>query len=182
MHKNSQKRYYGAWVYFITCKTKDSFPYFKESILCDLWIDVLQLVKSAKKFTLYAYCLNYNHFHLLLAPNESVANISQIMQSFKKNVSQDINKIIWVSPEGANSNSRLRKADTQKYREKFKKRNLDIQKFQWQKSFHDHIIRDQHDFDNHFLYTQDNWIKHDLPQDRIYHSWYTEWWVSIDIL
>ena len=115
MHRNSQKRYYGDYVYSITCNTQNKFPFFKKKEFCDIFMNVLFNTKSLKKFELYAFCLNYDHFHILLRPDESVANVSQIMQCLKKNVSQDINKLmlanillskfpIYVS---ANSNSRL---------------------------------------------------------------------------
>jgi len=39
LHRNSQKRIYlDNAVYFITFKTYDNYPYFKEQIFCDLFI------------------------------------------------------------------------------------------------------------------------------------------------
>ena len=41
-------------------------------------------------------------------------------------------------------------------------------KFRWQKSFHDHINRNQYDYDNHWNYTMYNFQKHGLPEDWKY--------------
>jgi len=110
------RRHYGEGVYFLTCVTQGRYPYFREKILCDLWIEELKICKKIKKFELYAFCLNHDHFHLLLRPNEDVANVSKIMQALKKNVSQDINKIMGVHPIGANSNSRLQQVNIDLYK------------------------------------------------------------------
>jgi REP element-mobilizing transposase RayT len=75
----------------VTCNVQDKKPFFKNKIFCDLWIRDLQITKNLKKFDLYAFCLNYDHFHLLLRPDERFANISQIMQSLKKNTAININ-------------------------------------------------------------------------------------------
>ena len=101
-------------------------------------------------------------------------NISKVMQAFKKNVSQDINKVIGLFSEGANSNSRLQGIDLAKYREqiirKYGKNICKFPKFKWQKSFHDHFIRDDRDFENQSNYVIFNFVKHDLPKDWQYTS------------
>ena len=38
-------------------------------------------------------------------------------------------------------------------------------KFKWQKSFHDHIIKNSKDFENHYNYTIFNFQKHNLPEN-----------------
>ena len=93
-----------------------------------------------------AFCLNYDHFHLLLKPDNNTANISQIMQSFKRNTSREINKFL------------------------LSQTNPHYSKFQRQKSFHDHIIRDEKDYFKHLKYTENNYIKHGLPDDWKYTS------------
>lgn len=182
MHRNSQKRYYGAWAYFLTCNTKDKHAYFEHDVLCKLWIEELKICKQIKKFKLSAFCLNYDHFHLLLQPDEEVANISQIMQSLKKNFSQDANKIILDTPEGANSNSRLHRVGMDLYGEMYRSSLIELPKFQRQKSYHDHIIRDAYDYSHHRYYTKDNYLKHDLSNDWTYHSGNIEYEYLIDQL
>jgi len=45
-----------------------------------------------------------------------------------------------------------------------------ISKFQWQKSFHNHIIRGEKDFKHHHHYTQYNFLKHELSENWQYTS------------
>ncbi|MEA2103899.1 MAG: hypothetical protein U9P79_04555, partial [Candidatus Cloacimonadota bacterium] len=63
MHRDSQKRIYGDYTYFITCDVKNKIAFFKENILCEFWREELRLAKEMKQFSLFAFCLNYDHFH-----------------------------------------------------------------------------------------------------------------------
>ena len=211
MHRNSQKRIYGDYVYFITCDVQDKIEFFKEEILCEFWIEELKLAKEMKKFELYAFCLNYEHFHILIKPNKT--NYSQIMHFLKRHTSRNINIILGyneidlnklssypvegedghlrlrrdghnfsecdvgqihhIVPECDVGQRRLREFDeiTKKYREKYIAKfgtNLHHPKFKWQKSFHDHIIRDENDFNDHWNYTMYNYLKHNLPENWKY--------------
>ena len=94
MHRNTQKRIYSDSIYFVTCNTQDKIPFFKYKELCEVWMKNLKTVQKIKKFQLFAFCLNYDHFHLLIKPNNEIANISKIMQSFKKNSSININSLL----------------------------------------------------------------------------------------
>jgi len=168
IHRNSQKRIYvEEGIYFVTFNTKDKYPYFVEDIFCEVFVDNLRICIELKHFKLYAYCLLHDHAHLLLKPGRGY-NVSKIIQGLKKNVSQDINKLIGIYPEGANSNSRLRRVDITKYfqkiNKKYKKHPDMFPQFAWQKSFHDHVIRDEQDFANHFRYTAYNHLKHGLGE------------------
>jgi len=184
MHRNSQKRYYWDYIYSVTCNTQNKFPFFKEKEFCDIFMNVLSNTKNLKKFELYAFCLNYDHFHILLRPDESVANISQIMQCLKKNVSININKKLWFNnilqckrenafalTENQETISFLQCrreiafAPTEDGQNVFNKI-----KFQRQKSFHDHIIRNEWDFVQHLKYIQFNYLKHNIPENRKYTS------------
>jgi len=99
MYKNSQSRFYGLDnIYFITTKTHNGFPYFKESIFCELLIKELKLCQPLKQFKLYAFCILYDHLHLVVQPGDKF-NISQVIQSIKKETSRDINYIL-NKPEG----------------------------------------------------------------------------------
>ncbi|KQC10501.1 MAG: hypothetical protein APR54_03135, partial [Candidatus Cloacimonas sp. SDB] len=100
MHRNSQKRIYGNYIYFITCNVHDKIDFFTESFLCELWIEELKLSKEIDNFKLLAFCLNYDHFHLLIKPNNEIANYSKIMHFLKRNFSIDTNKIMGFIFEG----------------------------------------------------------------------------------
>jgi len=164
--------------------------FFKEKIFCEFWIEELKLAKEIMKFELYAFCLNYNHFHLLIKPNNKVADYSQIMHFFKRNFSQNINKILGYTkfervdayhrqtetndtPERDDTHHRLQEFDkiTNQYRQKYIAKFGDDHnhpKFKWQKSFHDHIIRNEKDYENHWNYTIYNFLKHNLPENWKY--------------
>ena len=170
-HRNSQKRiYFKDACYFITTNTYDWFPYFKEPIFCDLFVENLRICKKLKQFKLYGWVICYDHVHLLIEPSDKW-NYSKIMQSLKRNFSHNAN-IVMREIEGANNYSRLQ---FRGFLEKF--RNQLIQKyghtkpfpkFQWHKSFHDHYIRDEQDFQNHLDYIHGNLDKHELPRDWPY--------------
>lgn len=49
--------------------------------------------------------------------------------------------------------------------------DIDFPPFRWQKSFRDHIIRDQRDFDNHVNYIHNNALKHGLANDGDIWPW-----------
>ena len=225
MHRDSQKRIYGNYVYFITCDMHNKFDFFKEEIFCAFWIEQMKLAKEIKKFELFAFCLNYSHFHLLIKPNNLISNYSQIMHFFKRHTSRNLNIILGYNKidlnilpeqnngnfqksiierdngncnkplsegdngnyhksifEGDNGNCRLRRdvyqrrirefdnityQYRQKYITKFGNDNHHL-KFKWQKSFYDHIIRDQKDYVTHWNYTMYNFKKHELPDDWKY--------------
>ena len=49
--------------------------------------------------------------------------------------------------------------------------NQSSPQFKWQKSFHDHIIRDARDYDNHVAYIYNNAAKHHLVEDPADWPW-----------
>ena len=174
MHHNSQKRLQiPGQTYFLTAKTHQSFPYFREEILCKLFVAELEICKKLKKFELFAFCLNYDHFHLLLRPN-AAANISEIMRSLKTNFSRNANRVINVSTKATSRdvafNKHFEKIKTFCAEFSCKHPPHSFPQFKWQKSFHDHAIRNEKDFEKHFNYTVNNFRKHGLPEDW---KWYS---------
>ncbi len=199
LHKNSPKRIYlPGEVYYIVIKTRNNYPYFKETIFCDSFIEDLRICKDLKAFKLYGFSIIYDHVNLLIAPGETY-NISQILKSLKRNVSRNINIISGVTGKfgaprvgvpfvGDTSLCRLRMGDEGEYpfklinelRDRFASaynQKNPYPKFRWQKSFYDHIIRfhenhlnDEKDWDYHCDYTVYNHLKHGLPEDWKYTS------------
>lgn len=182
-HKNSQKRIYiRDAVYFITCATYHRIPYFKEKIFCDVFVENLRRSQQLKGFKLYGYFLGYDHFHMLIKPNNKW-NYSEIMQSLKRNTSRDINKLINLSagevPQprryrevlhqiiGENMDSRL-----QEWAMLLKDNHIP---FKWQKSFHDHYIRNERDFCNQLNYIRGNPLKHNMLNNWPYV------WIDVEI-
>ncbi|MBU1164990.1 transposase [Patescibacteria group bacterium] len=189
-HRNSQKRYYDTnEIYFVTVKTQNNYPYFKEKMFCNLFIDEIKLCKKLKKFNLFAFCIMYDHVHFLLQPGEKY-NISKVMQFLKRHFTRNVNYIIGYNNElnpineGDIGQCRLPKEEqdmikefimnVKDYREQFiKKYRFDKTlppKFKWQKSYYDHIIRNEHDMVYYYDYTAYNFQKHNLPDDWQYTS------------
>ena len=169
-HRNSQKRlYFEDAVYFVSCKTEGGHPFFKEKIFCDIFVENLRICKKLKGFYLYAWVLIYNHFHLLIRPNDK-CNISEIIQNLKRTVSLHINQI--TQSEGANIYSRLhwssKLIDCQNQFHKNHPTKNPHPRFQWQKSYHDHYIRNDSDFDYHWEYIEWNPEKHNMPNNWKY--------------
>lgn len=108
LHRNSQKRIYGEdYIYFITTNTQRRFPYFKEKIFCELFVENLRICKELKKFKLYGFVVIPDHVHLLIQPNDEY-NISKTMKSLKENFSRNANIIMNITNEGETTSSRLR--------------------------------------------------------------------------
>lgn len=173
-HKNSQKRrLFDHGEYFITTNTKNRYPYFQEEVLCELFIKELQIVKQIKDFNLFGFCILPDHIHLLLKVTLG-SDLPEIMRSLKTNFSRNANLLI----EGNVTSRRLQFKNNNLHdylsflsvlQNKLKKAS--IPKFAWQKSYHDHYIRNKKDFTNHLFYLQNNHLKHDLPANWRYVSY-----------
>ena len=194
LHRNSQKRYYiNNAVYFITTTTYDRYPYFEINELCELFIHDLSICQKLKRFEILGYKINPEHIHLLIQPCKQF-NYSDIMNSIKKNVTRDINYVLdfendyslkarfanlafgngnEIGYENKNVHDNINFANhiriietlKSKFIHKYNK-NHNIPKFQWQSSFYDHIIRNEFDYHNHLQYIENQWIKHDLKENK----------------
>jgi len=191
-YRNSQKRFYNeGYTYFVTGVTKNRHPYFKEELFCEVFWENLKLCSKLKDFILHGWFLGLDHFHLLVTSMGDF-NISQIMHNLKLNVSRDINRIMSHPPviiEGEVTLPRLQLSRLQwiyrnrpnffKQRSQFHQKHpnpiLPFPKFQWQKSFHDHVIRNEKDFETHMRYIEYNLIKHEMPE-----KW--KWWGFGDLI
>jgi len=186
-HRDSQKRIIiDDCVFFVTTKTYNNHPFFKEPLFGDLFIENLTLCKQLKKFDLYAWFLGYDHFHLLLKPGEEFG-LSDVMFSIKKQFSHDINRVVGFNelyPHQSKADKRL--SAFGKHRELFLQHHKNIENlktqflqkyethqnipiFQWQLSFHDHYIRSKQDFNNHWGYIKQNPTRHNLTHNWKYH-------------
>ncbi|MDD5071665.1 MAG: transposase [Patescibacteria group bacterium] len=172
LHRNSQKRFYGPnKIYFITTNTDNRFPFFKEDLFCELFIDNLKICKKIKDFKLYGFIVIPDHIHLLLEPIGKF-NISQTMQFLKRHFSRNANFILnnynnnegeVCYEEGEIGQSRLQEKykifeniinehdkKLKEIKNKFLQKNFNDKfigyEFKWQSSFYDHVIRDEEDF------------------------------------
>jgi putative transposase len=166
LHKNSQKRIYlDDAVYFITLVIHGRHPFFAKKIFCDLFVEELRICKKMKPFDLYGFVIMPDHVHLLIRPGEKF-NYSDIMHNFKRTSSLHINWLLKTHCEGADIYPRLRIPEKIYYLKRYYKINSKLfPKFRWQKSFHDHYIRNDRDFNNHLWYIWKNPEKHGLTKN-----------------
>ncbi len=176
MHRNSQKRIYlHSYGYFITTITYKRFPYFKERLLCELLSDSLILSQELREFELLGHTIMPDHIHLLIRPNGKY-NISRVIQFIKRHFSRNANLVIngeddigqcrlrggsyELSQQKLKHHDQRVKKYHQQFSRKYGRNQILFPSFKWQKSFRDHIIRDEKDLYNHLKYVQFNWIKH----------------------
>ena len=162
----------------MTCKTSDNYPFFREQVFCDLFMENLRVCKKLKGFLLYAWVLVWDHFHLLIRPNDEF-DLSDVMFSIKKQFSHNINRIIGYNPipEGAQALARLRLERIRFDEHVCELKNQFLQNhpnqnpfpmFKWQKSYYDHYIRNDKDFAYHWEYIKRNPEKHKMPRGWLY--------------
>jgi len=200
VHRNSQKRIIvEGHPYFITTITYKREKYFEHPLLAELFISDLRYAESLKQFVLHGYSVWKNYIvarracvyltppavHLLFTPSSKV-NYSEIMRSLKTNFARNVNDIMFHRKENialeGDVTSRLRREKIPSImidrNETFRKcfiemyrKNFSIPFFKWQKSFHDHIIRDQEDFNHHCSYIYQNAVKYKLVQEPEQWRW-----------
>ena len=188
IRENRQKRYnIENGIYFITTNTYHKYPYFQEDIFCDLFVEDLEYSSKIKNFKIISYKINPDHVHLLLKiPGKT--DISKIMQNIKRTVSLHINEtenMYALFLDGDNkkefnfhnvdkrllgnneylSHMRLLEEISNSFYLKFPSSH-NFPSFKWQKSFYDHIIRDENDFYKHIEYIENQYIKHELGVNK----------------
>lgn len=169
MHRNSQKRIYiPEAIYFLTTKTKDNFPYFKDVRLAELLMQEIGLALKIKQFRVFAYVIITDHLHILLQP-VGKCNISQCMFTIKKQFTHEANRLLGFNSEnpaphhvGERTFVRLRKYIHDNKNTYAHGNNHPRLHFEWQSSFHDHIIRSDEDLYTHIEYIRYNPEKHGL--------------------
>jgi putative transposase len=143
------RRYYipGAAV-FITQIVQNRQRVFQDPEMVGLLRTTMVTARRFHPFDLLAYVFLPDHFHIIIQPTGG-SNFSQIMHSLKPNF-------------------------TKAYKTRIDR--IDPLKF-WQKRFWDHVIRDEHDLENHIHYIHYNPVKHGWVTDPC--DWpessYQEW-------
>lgn len=201
LHRNSQKRFYEEGAeYFITSVTGERHPYFSEPFLAESFIRDLWFAKELKQFDLYGYTVMPDHVHLLFQPTGK-SDYSEIMRSVKTNFSRNANDILLnraerfqIPIEADVTSHRFRKnpnTNTMAPRrmQQYQHHYLNVVKplylqfvtryginhgtprFVWQKSFRDHLIRDEDDYLNHLEYIYNNAVKHGMVGKPEQYPW-----------
>jgi REP element-mobilizing transposase RayT len=174
-------------IYFVTVKTKNNCPCFRERIFCDLFLEELKWRKRINGFKLFAWFLGYDHVHLLVQPNDEW-NISDVMHCLKRHISRNSNIVLGYTPfpVGADGHPRLptgngfdvsgginnsqmgKKMDIFVIRQRIKfiikyDNPHPFPKFRWQKSFYDRRVRNDRELDRKWEYVRWNPTKHNMP-------------------
>ena len=145
---NIRRYYQSGQIVFITQIVENRTPAFTHPEYVSLLRQVWHKTKERHPFTMLAYVILPDHFHLLIRPNGE-NNFSQIMHSIKMSYTLSL--------------KRLLKEDTP----------LQF----WQKRFWDHVIRNENDLENHIHYIHFNPIKHGYVPDpgdwknSSFHEW-----------
>jgi putative transposase len=136
-------------IVFVTCVTKNRYPYLKSRKDVNLFLMTLAKVNEIKPIKLLAYVILPDHFHWLMKVDDSSGNFSKIMHSVKRNFTQNYKRA----------------------------HNIQISISIWQRGFWDHVIRDENDLERHFDYIHWNPVKHGYivkPEEWPY-STYGDW-------
>jgi REP element-mobilizing transposase RayT len=175
LYKNSQKRFIvKGFTYFVTTVTKYRYPYFRSKVLCELFVHELRALKLERRCMLFGFVILYDHVHLLIQPQDD-STISKDIHFLKRHFSRNANILMGYtrSPGRAVGQPRVQvqpRAQIDQFVQKYQnhKSIKTIPKFRWHKSYHDHYIRNKHDFENHMYYISNNHIKHNLRNDWKY--------------
>ncbi len=144
------KRYYiPNAVVFITGVTRDRIFYLEADDDIKLFWETLRQVQKIHPFHLMAYVILPDHFHWLMRVVDESGDFSTVLHSIKRNYTFNFKKAHGVTAA------------------------LSL----WQERFWDHIIRDEHDLNNHFDYIHWNPVKHGYVQrpEGWPHSTYKYW-------
>ena len=130
---------------FITIVTAKRIPYFEKVENISLLESTLENVHQLYSFEVFAYVIMPDHIHLILDGLGDQHNFSQIIHSFKRNLTLNYKKHYQING------------------------SLSL----WQKRFWDHVIRDETDLQNHVDYIHWNPVKHkivDFPNQYTFSS------------
>jgi putative transposase len=117
--------------YFLTTNTHTHTQIFSHEKNIELLRQTMREAKQYHPFTMKAYAFMPDHLHLLLSLSLGT-EISLLMQSIKRNFTRNY-KSLW----GSSGQLKL-----------------------WQRSFYDHVVRNEQDYVNHIHYIHYNPVKH----------------------
>jgi putative transposase len=76
--------YIGIYAYFLTIRSKDCKPYFKNPEVVNGLINSLLEAAKAERFDLLAYCFMPDHLHLLIMGADDNSNLKKFITLFKQ--------------------------------------------------------------------------------------------------
>ena len=139
--------------------------------MCNVFIDTIGFLSTKKDFSILAYKINPDHVHLLIRTGE-LCNISEIIQSIKRNSNINMNKVIHVD-DSSKEYQDLDQFDNlpvyaKMWSRKFNNQpNYFMPRFSWQTRFIESLIKSRKELKNVIAYLGRQHSKHRLP-DNIY--------------
>jgi len=151
-------------IYFITTKTFNNQKIFDNNLICELFVKILANCRLKYKFELYGYVIIPDHIHLLIMPDDRM-NISDTMHRIKGNFAYQY----LMAQQGARNH---KGSATRWYNNPNRVAEpLWLGGNVWQKSFYDHIIRNDLDFDEKLDYIHENPLNHNLIDNLDKYPW-----------
>ncbi len=137
--------------YFITSKTYQNEKIFNDDNKIKLFLKCVKYLAKQKYFSLFAWVILPDHFHLLL---EIIGkkNISQIMHDLKSYTANQISRLFFDRRQGFHALPSKLKGSRSVEASATERKYVKI----WQTSFYDHLIRNQQDLYNHLDYIHYN--------------------------
>ncbi len=133
--------------YFFTLVTHNRKPFFSNEAAIDILLRAIQQTKLRKPFDLIAYCILFDHLHLLITLPIDDRSFSQIIRNVKRITTKDMRVLL--------GNPGL---------------------FIWQDRFWEHTIHDEEDLVHHFDYIHYNPVKHGYVEDYGDWAWSSFKW------
>ncbi|MEN6531697.1 MAG: transposase [Anaerolineaceae bacterium] len=128
--------------YFFTLVTHNRQKIFSDSAAVDILVKAIRDTQKRIQFDLIAYCILFDHVHLLISLPIDHRSFSQIIRNVKRITTKHIRELLG-KPE------------------------LTI----WQARFWEHTIRDEEDLKHHFDYIHYNPVKHGYVEDYGNWAW-----------
>ncbi|OGY45573.1 MAG: hypothetical protein A3A24_00740 [Candidatus Buchananbacteria bacterium RIFCSPLOWO2_01_FULL_46_12] len=155
-------------IYFVTSKTFNNKKVFSEKKNCLLFLKVLEGYRGKYKFQLFGYVVMPDHVHLLIQPSERMT-ISEIIHRIKGGFAYrylTVRNHKGSATRDDNVNKRV--ADPSwvgAKRQRIREHPI------WQKSFYDHLIRNDKDFQEKLDYIHKNSLKHNVVSNLDEYLW-----------
>ncbi|MCX6743703.1 MAG: transposase [Candidatus Parcubacteria bacterium] len=149
--------------HFVTFKTYQDYPFFKDERCCELFLENLNFYRNKFELKIFGYCLLPDHAHLILyfdLDKYPELTISKIMHDIKGRSAQSISKYI-LSMGSRSFYASVLPPEKQGIKALSTRDCIKI----WQPGFYDFNIYTSKKFDEKLKYIHNNPIKHGLTDD-----------------
>lgn len=152
-------------IHFVTFKTSNNFPYFKDEKCCLILLKELDFYRNKFGLKIYGYVILPDHVHCLIYFEDLKLTISKILQVIKGSSARRIIDI--YKQAGSQEHLLLARNDSaeQMLSATQKNHRMNLKYQIWQPRFYDFNIYSQKKFEEKLAYIHNNPIKHGLTDD-----------------